>query len=221
MRTRQTKAQTRQTILDQTYEMYRDGRLDRSDVRLAAVLNELGYTTGAAYYIWPNQAAFRREFMIFLAENIEYATMRVLADRVAEVRANHPAFDETLLNGSDMYIDHFVRQEDFYMSLGLYEMVDPPDEVVTAVSLAYESMQGQVVAFFTESIARHDRRFVDESVYGVNELVISCTAMVEGFALRHRFQPEKITPSVPFRDGKHHLFSVNLLTLAEAFTEPI
>lgn len=221
MRTRQTKEETRRTILDRAYEMYRDGGLDRTDVKVATVLKDLGYTTGAAYYIWPNQAAFRTEFMIHMAENIEYGSLSALGGRIEELHASDPSFEEEILRGADLYLENFLEQENFFINLRFYEMVDPPSEIRAAKSLAYEQMQGHVEQFFAHVLARHGRRMTDESVYGIPELVVTCTAMVEGFTLRYRFQPGKITPSVPCQGGKHHLFSVNLLALVEANTEQI
>lgn len=213
MRTRQTKEETRQTILERAYEMYRDGGLDRTDVKVATVLKDLGYTTGAAYYIWPNQAEFRREFMIHMAENIEYGTLRALQEDIAELNKRDLTFRQRVLLGGDAYIDNFLGQEDFFISLRFYEMLHPPKEIRTAVSLAYEAMQGHVVAYFEGLLARYGKRMRDESVYGVNEIVVSGTAMVEGFALRHRFQPEKIERTIVMEDDKHYLFSVNMLAM--------
>lgn len=217
---RQSKAQTRRTILERGYEMYRDGRLDRHDVKVAAVLKELGYTTGAAYYIWPNQAAFRRDLMVHIAEHVEYGSIQALADRIEGVRASYRSFEDAILRGGDAYFEYFLTQEDFFIGLRFYEDPEQPIEIQRAMSLGYERIQAEVHKFFEEALAFWGRKMTSDD-YGINELVVSCTAMIEGFSLRHRFQRDKVRAKVPCEGGEHYLFSVNLLHLAKANTCPV
>ena len=85
VRTRRPKTATRAIILAKAAEMYLDGDLAPGDERLSLVLDRLGYTTGAGYQIWANQAAFREELAIYLVENAEHARLGLDHNRAAEV----------------------------------------------------------------------------------------------------------------------------------------
>lgn len=63
------KAETRAKILAQAYDMYTAGELTPGDERMAAVLDKLDLTTGAAYQIWA-QPKFRDDLALYIVNNL-------------------------------------------------------------------------------------------------------------------------------------------------------
>ena len=90
--------------------------LVHGDERLSTVLESLGYTTGAGYQIWPNQAAFRLDLQTYIAERIDYATARWPSPTSSqEIRDRELPLEEHILAIGDAYIDYFVSREEFFL----------------------------------------------------------------------------------------------------------
>ena len=219
VRTRHPKSVTRATILQKAYELYLSRELVHGDERLSVVLDHLGYTTGAGYQIWANQAAFRDELQVFIAENIEYATLSGMADEIEQLHDRKLPFDRQVLAGADMYVASFLGREDFYLSLRFYAMAQRPPEITDAVVQGYERLTWQVTGLFENVLANHGRRM--KANVTVLDLAVASTALAEGYALRQRIQPDKIRSDVEFVDGKHHAFSIAFLGMVKEFTEEI
>lgn len=183
------------------------------------MLDELGYTTGAGYQIWANQAAFRDELQVFIAENIEYASLTAMGDEIERLHDLKLPFDRQVLAGADMYVANFLGREDFYLSLRFYAMAERPQEITDAVIQGYERLTWQTTGLFEKVLADHGRRM--KPGVDVLDLAVSATALAEGYALRLRIQPDRVRPEVEFLDGKHHAFSIAFLGMVKEFTEEI
>lgn len=219
VRTRHPKSVTRATILQKAYELYLSRDLVHGDERLSVVLDELGYTTGAGYQIWANQAAFRDELQVFVAENIEYASLSALTTEIEHLHELNLPFERQVLAGADLYVSNFLGREDFYLSLRFYAMAERPQEITDAVAQGYERLAWQTTALFDQVLAEHGRRL--KPGLDVSDLAVAATALAEGYALRQRIQPDKIRSQVEFLDGPHHAFSVAFLGVVKEFTEDI
>lgn len=219
-RVRRPKAATRSIILEHAYKMYLDGRLTPGAERLAAVLDELGYTTGAGYQIWSNQAAFREELAEFIAENVDYASLRRAAVEIVELNAQNLPFEEHVLAAGDRYITGFLAHEDFYRKLRFVALPDDrPHGVTMALRAAYEKSSCEAGELFTRVLADHGRRV--RAPLTIRDLTGAVTASLEGFALRERVQPEQVSKAVTAHGGTHHIFSVTFLAIVLDFTEKI
>lgn len=220
IRTRRPKSTTRSIILAKAYEMYLDRRLTPGDERLAAVLSELGYTTGAGYQIWANQAAFREDLTGFIAENIDYASLRSAAAEIVELAAMNLPFEQHTLAAGDRFINGFIGREEFYVKLRFLAMSDDrPDQVTQALMDAYEQSGWEAAQLF--EVALRNFGLQVRSGLEMSDMTIAVTASLEGFALRHRVQPERIDTKVEAHGGMHHLFSLVFLAILKDFTEPI
>lgn len=219
VRTRHPKSVTRATILQKAYELYLNRQLIHGDERLSVVLDELGYTTGAGYQIWANQAAFRDELQVFVAENIEYASLSAMAGEVKALHERGLDFDEQVLAGADMYVENFLGREDFYLSLRFYAMAERPEQITDAVIQGYERLTWQTTGLFENVLADHGRRL--KPGLDVLDLAVATTALAEGFALRLRIQPDRIHSEIKYMDGPHHAFSIAFLGMVREFTEKI
>lgn len=219
VRTRHPKSVTRATILQKAYELYLSRDLVHGDERLSVVLSHLGYTTGAGYQIWANQAAFRDELQVFIAENIEYATLSAMGDEIKQLHDRNLPFEQQVLAGADMYVANFLGREDFYLSLRFYAMAERPHEITEAVIQGYERLTWQTSDLFENVLASHGRRM--KSGVTTLDLSVASTALAEGYALRQRIQPDKIRQDVEFLGGQHHAFSIAFLGMVKEFTEEI
>lgn len=200
--------------------MYLSRELVHGDERLRTVLNELGYTTGAGYQIWPSQEAFREDLWVYIAENIEYASLRSMADKTIELAAMNLPFEQHILTAGDLFIEAFLGREEFYLKLRFFEMGDDrPPKVTAALRDAYEQSAweaGQLIAVTLERFGRRLCRSLE-----MTDLTVAITAALEGYALRDRLQSERVATSVVKHGGPHHAFSLVFLAIMQEFTEPI
>ncbi len=208
-RTRRPKEMTRAVILERAYDMYLARDLIHGDERLSVVLESLGYTTGAGYQIWPNQAAFRLDLQVYIAERIDYASLAPLVDELRALRARFDeiGWDRYVLELGDLYHDYFVGREEFYLLLRFFAMGDDrPPEVTEAMRDAYVQLGWELEAAL--AAACDERGFLLKEDRSMPQLVGTITALAEGFALRHRVGPE--IPPVEVDGRTHRPFSVAL-----------
>jgi hypothetical protein len=220
VRTRHPKATTRATILAKAYEMYLDRRLIHGDERLSHVLDELGYTTGAGYQIWANQAAFRRDLQIYVAENIAYANPELVAADVEKALAASESADEVSLHVADLYFAAMVGVKEFYLTLRFLGMGEErPEEISETLSDAYERSSWEVVERLENALTQVKRRMRDGLT--VEGLGVAITALLEGYALRFAAQPEKASKKYEYDGRSHTGFAVAYLGIVNQFTEPV
>ncbi len=221
VRTRHPKSTTRANILAKAYQMYLNREIDHGDERLSAVLDQLGYTTGAGYQIWANQAAFREDLKVYVAENIEYAKLGMIDAKRAELEArNLKVFDKFVLHSGDNFLEHFVGQEGFFLSLRFFGMADDrPDEVTTALREAYSQGSWEVEDRFQFVLDRFERRLRPE--FEMADLTAAVTALFEGYALRHRVDPDRAMRRVQHCDEEHYAFSVAFLGTVTQYVERV
>lgn len=210
---------TRATILQKAYELYLNRELVHGDERLSVVLDSLGYTTGAGYQIWANQAAFRKELQVYIAENISFASLAGLSEEIAQLHARKLPFEQQVLAAADMYVERFLGREDFYLALRFYAMAERPQEITDAVGQGYERLTWEITDLFESVLADHGRRM--RPGLEVVDLAVAAAALTEGYALRDRIQPARIRRSVEFIDGSHTAFAVAFLGVVKGFTEEV
>lgn len=213
-RTRRPKEETRTVILERAYDMYLRRELIHGDERLSLVLDSLGYTTGAGYQIWPNQAAFRLDLQVYVAERIDYASPSVIRQDILAVQARELPLDQHTLEIGDLYIDYFLQREEFYLSLRFYAMGDDrPPEITEALRDGYTRLGWEL----TEVLAKvmSDRGLVLREGHSLEQFAATLTALAEGFALRHRTGPE--IERLEIEGRKHHPFSVAMLAVVHQY----
>lgn len=219
-RARHPKATTRLTILAKALDMYREGRLEPGNEKLSAVLTELGYTTGAGYQIWANQAAFREDLQVYVAENMDYASLEAMADKRAEVDAMQLPLEQRMLYSGDNFFEAFVESEGFYMTLRFFAMNDSrPTEITEALVRAYDESHAEVSQLFQGSLAAAGRRLKGQLT--MKDLTAAVTAIFEGYALRHRVDRAVGAAKVEIDGDQHYVFSATFRAVVLGLTEPI
>jgi hypothetical protein len=220
VRTRHPKSTTRANILAKAYQMYLAEELEHGDERLSTVLESLGYTTGAGYQIWANQAAFREDLKVYIAENIEYASLRAMAEKVSELAARNLPFEQHVLTAADQYIEVYLSQDDFYLTLRFFAMSDRrPAAVTEAMIGAYERSSWEAAELFANVFARFKRRI--RSGLEMEDVTAAVTALIEGYALRARVDRTKVDKCVEVDGRPHRAFSLAFLGLIKELSEPL
>jgi hypothetical protein len=209
---------TQAAILAKAYDMYLERKLVHGDERLSLVLDSLGYTTGAGYQIWPNQAAFRLDLQVYIAESIDYASLEPIAEQLQVLRAQNLDREHHILAIGDLYHDYFSVCEEFFLVLRFYAMGDDrPPQVTEALQRSYTKIGAELEYAFTKSWETSNRQLKPGRTMG--QLVATVTALAEGFALRERAGAEVAMVEI---DGRsHHAFSVALLAVLDSYSEPI
>ncbi len=216
-RTRRPKSMTRTVILERAYEMYLARELIHGDERLSLVLDSLGYTTGAGYQIWPNQAAFRLDLQVYIAERIDYASLESLVGELQAIREADYPIEEHVLRIAELYHDYFICREEFFLVLRFYAMGDDrPPEVTEALRDSYVRQGWELDAALQAAMERRNYRL--RAGRSMDELVVSITALVEGYALRHRVGPP--APPVEIGGRTWQAFSAALLSVIACAIEP-
>ncbi len=205
---------TRARILEKAYELYRDNVLVHGDERLSVVLESLGYTTGAGYQIWPNQAAFRRDLQIYVAQNLSNRCVEILA---AEIDSRDKGeLDDYVLAMGERFVDHLSNCDDFYFGLRFFAMGDDrPTEIGEALQASYDVLAADVGLCVDGALAHFGLVFRPGRTR--DQLVTTIVALAEGFALRHRTRPASSPAEVGGQE--YHPFSVALLSLAHQFCQ--
>ncbi len=215
-RTRRPKAMTQAAILDRAYDMYLSRELVHGDERLSLVLDSLGYTTGAGYQIWPNQAAFRLDLQVYIAERIDYAGLEPLVEQFQVIREQKLDRHENGLAIANLYFDLFSTCEEFFLVLRFYAMgEDRPPEVTEALRGGYERLSGQIGGALAAAWTRYDRRLKPNRT--IEQLAATITALAEGFALRSRVGAD--VPLIQDGEATHHPFAVAFQAVVEDYTE--
>jgi hypothetical protein len=200
--------------------MYRDRELIHGDERLTVVLESLGYTTGAGYQIWANQAAFREDLKVYVAENIEYASLRSIEKEIVALAERDLPWKEHVLAAGDQFIAVFLHREEFYLSLRFFAMADDrPDSITDGMKAAYEQSSWEAMTLFTSVLERFKRELADG--VDMRQFTAAVTAALEGYALQARVRPEQIDEPIEVDGEPHHQFSLTFLGIANQYTQPI
>lgn len=220
IRTRQPKSRTKATILAKAYEMYLSHELEPGAERLAAVLERLGYTTGAGYQIWANQAEFRKDLQVYIANKVDHAGLCAIADRAAALAARKLPFEQHVLAAGDLCIDHLIGHEDFYVALRFFGLGrSRPAAVTDAMIDGYARLTRDYSEMLVPALQHFGRRM--RPGLDIEHLTVAATALMEGYALRARVLPGENCRRITIGGEPHHPFSVAFLRLVEGMTETV
>ena len=187
---RSSRDETRQRLLAVGRELIVErGLRDTIDIRLTEVLARAGLTTGAAYNIWSTQDDYRRDLALYVAETMEWADDRLLGAAVDSLHPDVP-LDEWIPLACDFYFDAFVSRWDYYILLQFWGIKDPGDDLVAAINQGYEVVHDRFRILFQRALDVHAMEMIDDLT--IDDLCVMATAICEGLALRHRFQPERL-----------------------------
>lgn len=184
-----------------------EGLPEGIDVKLTDVLADVGLSTGAAYNIWPSQKAYRQDLSLHMAESFEWADATAVLTAVAEL-PDDSTMDDWVRAVADTYFPLFVGHMDFFVVLHFWAVNDPRSELIEALKRGYDEVHESFKALYQEAIDHYGLKLIEP--YTPDDATIMITAAIEGFAVRHRFEAERL------EDGGRHLFSEVMSLLARS-----
>lgn len=188
---RATKDDTRHKLLEAGRELLvADGLRQVIDIRLTDVLELVGLTTGAAYNIWDSQDEYRTELATYVAKNLEWADDRLLRDSLANMPTDVP-LEEWITASGNAYFEAFVARWDYFILLQFWGVKNPDEELVAAIREGYDMVHQRLVFLFQVTVEMYDLKIEDP--YTVDDMAVAATAICEGLAIRHRFEPDRVT----------------------------
>lgn len=181
-----------------------EGLPEGMDVKLTDVLRDVGLSTGAAYNIWASQKAYRQDLSLHMAETFEWADATAVLTAI-DALPDDSTMDDWIRTVADTYFPLFIAHMDFFVVLHFWSVNDPRPELVEALKRGYDEVHESFKAIYQEAVDRYGLKLIEP--YSADDATIMITGTIEGFALRHRFEPERLVT-----DGRH-LFSETLSLL--------
>ncbi len=211
MTMRATKDDTRQKLLEAGRELLvADGLRQVIDIRLTDVLELVGLTTGAAYNIWDSQDEYRTELAIYVAKNLEWADDRLLRDSLTEMPTDVP-LEQWITAAGDAYFEAFTARWDYFILLQFWGVKNPDEELIAAIKAGYDMVHQRLLFLFQVTADMYSLEL--EEPYTFDDMAVAATAICEGLAIRHRFEPERVSSAAG------PLFSDLMLRFTKSMTE--
>ncbi len=171
-------------------------------------------TTGAAYHIWPDQAAFQVELLEHVMNKISTPGAEEIEGRAREMIASGASPDEIFRMVSDAGFEASSTSPEVFLAVGLGAMA-PPMLVREAQSVANARYVATVERLFTAILNYAGWRLRPGN--SMTDLIWATEALAWGYLLRWRTHPEISTAT---DDHGWSARSTAYLGLIHAFTEP-
>jgi len=114
---------------------------------------------------------------------------------------------------ANTYFPLFVKNMDYFIVLQFWGVKEPSDELQAAMQSGYDLTHEGFSALYASAINHYGLQV--KAPFTIDHIAVMVTAALEGFALRHRFQPEYVA----MEDGTL-LFSELLRTIVASHLEP-
>lgn len=213
---------TRELLLETATEMIfeQPGATGLDTIRLADVVHRAGRTIGSAYQIWgrgQGQAAFRRELTTHvarLAVTDPTSTLAMLRSLPADMTLH-----ELVTAATAHYLDLFERNGPSW-SVGLSLLAAAPytDELREILLAEYATILTRYGEVFDNLLAGWGLRM--KAPYDTGDLVTMLNAIVNGFFLRERLDPQVIVSSgAP--EHRRNLLHAAIEAVVVDMTEPL
>jgi len=111
-------------------------------------------------------------------------------DAIAALPQNSTISDWVQVVG-DTYFPLFVANMDFFVVLHFWGVKAPRAELAASIRSGYELTQVGFSALYQQAFDHYNLEV--KPTHTVQDLTVMVTAALEGFALRHHFDPEHVT----------------------------
>ncbi|MEM7337627.1 MAG: hypothetical protein AAF467_03200 [Actinomycetota bacterium] len=204
----------RRVILEQ-------GRDNPVGVRLSEVVRSEGLTTGAAYQIWRSQEEFHADVALHIAEEFDWAGPQAIMEHLGELLDADATIEEAVRSAGNLYIETFIRNDEYYTVLQLYAVHNPTEELLAALQRGYDVVHTGFAVLFEGVLGIYGRRIRDP--FTIDDVAVIITALTEGIALRAKVQPDVVRTDLDLAvgQGPWHVYSATLAALTSQLTEPI
>lgn len=207
-----SRNETRARLLETGRDMIRETGLPETlDIRIADVCARATMTTGAAYNIWQNQDDYRRDLAVFLASDFGWADTNTIFEATSTLGPTS-TMDDWVTAVCEAYFPVFTQNRDFYLILHYWGVDNPSPRLTTAIRDGYNTIHTNFLNLYTATIARYGLTVTPP--HTLDDITTLITANLEGLAIRHRFQPERITTP------HTHLFTSIVLAITHTYLQP-
>ncbi|WP_033289810.1 hypothetical protein [Amycolatopsis jejuensis] len=196
-----------------------------ADIRITDVLAEVNrsvvgsergarMTTGAFYQIWPNQAAFQRELLAHIMDQIAVPGANEVEKLAFELVADGVPAAEIFRQVNDSDFEATRTTPELFLALGLGALASP-EMVREAQAEANEKYVASVDHLFSALLRYAGRRLRPDRT--MEDLVWATEALAVGYLLRSRTHPD-----IPERSDSNgwSARATAFLGVIDAFTEP-
>jgi hypothetical protein len=172
-------------------------------------------TTGAAYHIWPDQAAFQLELLEHVMNAISIPGADEIERSVAEMIAAGEPADEIFASIADADFEATIESSELFLALGLGALAPAVlvNQAQSAANATYLASIGRLLRPLLEYAHRQLR-----AGRTLDDLIWATEAVAVGYLLRWRTHPE--IPTATDSEGRT-VRATAYIGMIHAFTEPV
>lgn len=226
---RRSLSETRTLLLDAGAKMLVDTgfQVTVGHINLIDVCREAGLkTAGSGYKIWPSQGDFRVDLLRHLLDSIIVGTD--IVDRLTQTVAGGdelPGLQELIRTIGATNAESNIDNDSYTVYVALWLAAEFDDQLRSGLRGSDTDLLDAFANLYDALLERYGREWVPP--FNATLLSVSLSALVEGLAIRARFEPgvvpnDLMRPTGP--DGAEepwHLFACGAEALIEAFSRPI
>jgi AcrR family transcriptional regulator len=191
-------------------------------IRLSDVVKQAGLTTGAAYRLWDDQAAFHSELAIVAVRWRDRESTAKTAQRIRPVLESGAPWQELIRVGAKANLQSFPEDAAFLTTLALRASAYGQSALIEASHLRHLDAMQSYAELYAVVMTAYSRRF--RIPYAMEHLCSAFAALAEGFGVQAASgepHPEIQLPSDDPRIGTEWtLLGLAAVALIEKMTEP-
>lgn len=229
MTPRRSLSETRTLLLDTGTKMLVETGIQVTvgHINLIDVCREAGLkTAGSGYKIWPSQEDFRVDLLRHLLDStiVGTDTVDLLTDAVSSSN-DLPALGELIRTAGASNAESNIGNESYVVYIALWLAAEFDNELRDGLRGSDSEWLSAFAHLYETVLARYEREWTPP--FTAKHLAVSLSALVEGLAIRARYDPslvpnQLLRPTGPDgADEPWHLFACGAQALIEGFSRPI
>jgi len=105
--------------------------------------------------------------------------------------ADDVSLEDWITVAAEAYFEAFTTRHDYFILLQFWGVKNPDPELVDAIKEGYDVVHQRLVLLFQFTVYKFDLELIPP--YTLDDMAVVATALCEGLALRHRFEPKRVT----------------------------
>jgi AcrR family transcriptional regulator len=219
-RGKQSKEETRRELVGEGQRMLLDGVVRSvEELRLSDVVKRVGLSTGPAYHVWPGgQTEFVREVVRDLVEQDAASDSKTVADAflAAFLESHDP--QEVIVRAADAYLDAQLHDTRIRTTAGHWHSIRANPDYEDVVRAAYGRYHDTFSGMFQVFLDRFGLTMTGDLT--VADGTVAIAAVLDGFMIRARIQPDIIRPVHPTGGPSSSLLAAVLVAVVRGLTVP-
>jgi AcrR family transcriptional regulator len=226
----QSREETRQGLLEAGYALLQEAPVGDvlSQVKAQEVATRAGVSSGAVYYHWDDQEAYREELLDH-SFTVDHAQLKqVIEGAVQEAKEQGAEFEEIVRAGAVADFEQIKHRTSLPVLLALWGKHRTDAAVRERLRERYHELDKQLIPLYDQILSENNLKI--RSPFTVAMFAATMTALIEGMLIRWAVDPQavpdKLAPSSEPPDaeldkGPWNLFAVAVLALVPCMTAPI